>query len=896
MKKLFFTLLLISSIVGVNAQNPQYLISQGGTVTMCGADFFDNGGGSANYGANRNDIITFVSNSPLNTHQIVNFNMFDVHPSDTLYIYDGPNISSPLIGKYNNSNSAAPFGARASVFNPSGALTFRFKSNASNQAAGWFATLMCTPQCQNIIAALDLARCHPTPVLENGIYYFNICQGDAVHFVANAGDTAFTQNDVIYHQDSTSSMFIWDFGDGIMDTATSAYHTYPLQVRGYDVTLLVRDVRGCFSTNSIGVRVRIAGNPLMQINPLPDICSGDSLMLSVGYNAGTTVNVNHIGAHQSASQRFDSTMFIPDGPSCPPGCYNTYVSFNIFAPGQRIQTANDVMSICVNMEHSFLGDLGFRIICPNGQSVQLDPNNHSGGGTFLGVPYGGANHGTYDSGCNPASNPFGEGWTYCWSQQYNTAPAYTIEAAGNACTTGTLDSTNRTNHSNFFYPANNLSGLIGCPLNGTWNIEICDDWGIDNGYIFYWDLNLSTNLLPQNWSYDVLLDTVQWSGPYMYNWTDSTVTIRPPDSTNTNSYTYNFSIVDEYGCYYDTSLTVDIINRPYVNLGPDKEICDGNNITLNAGGPYTSYLWSESSTTQTISVSVEGYYSVKVDNFNGTLTCTNNDTVYVTVHPTPAADFTVDLPEGCAPLAVHFINTTTPDIPYTYDWQLGDGTGSAAEDPTHIYPLYGSYTVSMRATSQYGCTDLETKTNYINVYAQPIANFTFFPINPDYEYPLVSFTDQSVDANSWLWNFGDLNSVTNISNIQNPMHSFSDTGTYTVTLYLMSDHGCHDSISKIVNVRDIFAFFIPSAFSPNGDGLNDRIGVSGVNIDVEGFDFKIFDRWGSVIFHTTDINEEWNGAKDNTGTALPADTYIYKVLIKDKRNSYYKKSGTITIL
>lgn len=893
MKRLLLIAFLISPFIPLLAQNPQYLISQGGTVTVCGADFFDNGGGSTNYGANRNDIITFLSSSPVYTHQILNFNVFDIHPSDTLYVYDGLNISAPLIGRYNNSNAAAPFGVRASVFNSSGALTIRFKTNASNQAAGWFATLMCTPQCQNVMAALNLSQSTPTPHLENGIYYMDICQGDQVHFVADAGSTAFSQNDVIYHQDSINTLFIWDFGDGLMDTATSAYHTYIPQVRGYDVTLLVEDVRGCFSTNAINLRVRIAGNPLRQINALPDICSGDSLMMSVGYDAAATVNINHVGAHQSSSQRFDSTMFIPDGPNCPPGCYNTYVSFNIFAPNQRVQTVNDIMSICVNIEHSFLGDLGFTIICPNGQRCNLDPNNHSGGGTYLGVPL----EGTYDGTplCSSAANPHGTGWTYCWAMQYNTPSSRTIEAAGNLGP-GTLDSTNRTNNTNYFYPASSFASLIGCPLNGTWNIEICDDWGIDNGYIFYWDLNLSSNLLPQNWSYDVFINTVQWSGPYMYNWTDSTVTIRPPDSVSTGAFVYNFSIVDEYGCYYDTLLTVDIINRPYVNLGPDKEICDGQSVTLNAGGPYTTYAWSNGDATQTTTVTTEGQYIVNVDNNNGTLTCSNFDTVYVTVHPTPATDFTVDPASGCEPLFARFTNTTTPDVPYTFQWTFGDGTRSTEEDPSHNYPLYGSYTVALVATSQYGCTDTESKTDFINVYPQPVADFSYFPELPDYEYPLVNFIDQSVDATSWVWDFNDLNSTTNMSYIQNPMHSFSDTGTFRVTLHLLSDHGCDDSITKIIYVKDIFAFFIPSAFSPNNDGRNDKFGVEGVNIDVKGFEFYIYDRWGTVLFKTNDVNEKWNGSKDNSGKTLPADTYVYRVLIKDKKGTYYKKVGFFTLL
>lgn len=734
MKKLIIILLFIISITSLLAQNPQYLISQGGSVSICGADFFDNGGGYLNYGANRNDIITFISSSSVNTHQEIYFIVFDIHPSDTLYIYDGLNIAAPLIGKYNNSNAIAPFRVKATVYNTSGGLTFRFKSSASYQASGWFAALTCIPQCQNVMASLNADQCHPAPHLENGIWYFDVCQGDNVNFVADADSAAFDQNDINYHQDSANSLFIWDFGDGIIDTANNTYHTFPARIQGYDVSLLVKDVRGCYSLNSVNVRVRVAGNPLRQISNLPGICAGDSLILSFGFDSASTVNVGHVGAHQGLIQGFDSTMIIPDGPNCPPGYCNAYVSFNNFAPGQVMQTANDLMSICVSMEHSFFGDLGFRIICPNGQSVILDSNNQLGGGVSLGVPYGGANHGAYDNGCLPAVNPSGSGWAYCWSQQYNTAPSYTIQAAAIDCTTGTLDSTNRINNTNYFYPSNNLSGLIGCPLNGTWNVEICDDWAIDNGYIFSVDLNFSATILHQSWSYNVLIDTVQWSGPYIYNWTDSSVTIRTPDSISAGFYSYNFSIIDEYGCNYDSLLSVEIISRLYVNLGADKDICDGSVIILDAGGPCTNYSWSNGDTSQSTTVSVEGYYYVRADNSNGIVTCSNYDTVYVTVHPTPVTDFTADTTNGYAPLVAHFINTTLPDIPYTFQWDFGDGTGSSLEDPSHDYLTDGSFTVTLRATSQYGCTDLETKADYIQVLNNFSVNTieeTFLKIYPN---------------------------------------------------------------------------------------------------------------------------------------------------------------------
>ncbi len=183
---------------------------------------------------------------------------------------------------------------------------------------------------------------------------------------------------------------------------------------------------------------------------------------------------------QSTTFSFDSTLFIPDGPSCPPSIYSSNVEVTSFASTDTIQSANDILSICVNIEHSFSGDLGFKIFCPNGQNVVLDPNTHSGGND-LGIMY------KPDNGCSPANNPHGTGWNYCWSEFYpNNGTLGSKKGTG----PNPIDSTNTVAHTNYFLPGNPLSGLVGCPLNGIWSLQITDDYGMDNGYIFGWSVEL----------------------------------------------------------------------------------------------------------------------------------------------------------------------------------------------------------------------------------------------------------------------------------------------------------------------------------------------------------------------------------------------------------------------
>ncbi len=180
---------------------------------------------------------------------------------------------------------------------------------------------------------------------------------------------------------------------------------------------------------------------------------------------------------------FDSLMFIPDGPNCqgPSVCYNANVTFTTFAPGEIITSASDIRSVCMNIEHSYLGDLQFSLICPNGSRaiIHTQPN---GGGLSLGEPIDDT------GGCDPT--PAGIGWNYCWSNNsdYNyhgTAPNYLHQNQQMRC-----DSSNIANHSNYYHPMNSFDALIGCPLNGTWSLEICDLYGIDDGRIWKWSINL----------------------------------------------------------------------------------------------------------------------------------------------------------------------------------------------------------------------------------------------------------------------------------------------------------------------------------------------------------------------------------------------------------------------
>ncbi len=694
MKKIVFT--LISFILIYQVQS-QVTVNLNGTThntvqTGCSFWFYDDGGSGGVYSSGQDQWITFHSNNVTNTHIKLDFAAFDIESGDTLYFYDGPTIASPLISKHNNSYNpliSPNTVIQASLSNASGDITVRFKTNGSGNNTGWNAAVYCSPMCQAIHPGVDTLVMNPLPDDSN---YVDICFGEPVVFAASGGNDVFVENDILYHQDAASSLFIWDFGDGLIDTGQVITHTYTA-VNGYNVYLHIVDVNGCISTQQLYLRVRIAGNPIVTVNPPSTLCVGDVLNFLAG-TAGNSTVVLSTGLSTVSTQMYDSLTFIPDGPNCPQQCYGTPVVFNNFPPLATIQNATDIESICMNIEHSFAGDLSFRIICPNGQSAVLDSYDNSGG-SYLGQAED-LNDGS--PVCSPSANPPGVGWTYCWSEMYPQQGTLNTLDAG----TSPIPATDTINHLNYITPENPLTSLVGCPLNGTWSIEICDNWGIDNGYVFYWTLTLQNQAQTAGWTYEVGIDHVDWTGHSLTINTDSTATILA-DSIGT--FPYNVTVYDDFGCTNTSTFNVQVVGVTGPILGPDVTICSGASTTITAqGGQF--YTWSNGGNTASITVSplTTTLYTVSVMSANG---CTATDNITVNVIQTPVANAGADnavctlsynlqaVPSagtgtwtGTGPGTINFNNANSPTAlvtvsvsgVYTFTWTEDNGNGCVSND------------------------------------------------------------------------------------------------------------------------------------------------------------------------------------------------------------------------
>ncbi len=168
----------------------------------------------------------------------------------------------------------------------------------------------------------------------------------------------------------------------------------------------------------------------------------------------------------------------------------------------------------------------------------------------------------------------------------------------------------------------------------------------------------------------------------------------------------------------------------------------------------------------------------------GSTTETKVDYVVVS-EPAPVAEFSGTPLAGVAPMTVSFNNLTTGGPVTTWLWSFGDTNSSTAENPTHVYTVPGTYTVSLTATGP-GGTDTETKVDYIVVAEPPpVADFSGTPLSGS--VPLtVDFTDISAGAiSSWSWSFGDGGTST----LQNPSYTYTALGSYTVSLTVTGPGG-----------------------------------------------------------------------------------------------------------
>lgn len=736
--------------------------------------------------------------------------------ADTLFIYDGIDTTAPLRWyATGTTRSPAVNTIFASPTNTMQAMTIRIKVCDDcgpwdyNTGRGFSILADCGTPCESFIPVLDsiyyktrngvvyeygtikhlfdtMTMVKWDSVLMDSVPYIdsaafegvNLCMGDGVIFTAHCN---YAYSTGWYTPTDATSYFLWSLGTG--DTIkgvgmTSIYTEDYFRIACHDMILTVTDEKGCTATIRPQVRVRVAKNPLKTVFTLRDICNRDSLLVNMGYGGDdATLILDSISYETTVSKTNYARAFIPDGPNCTTfygtNCFSASVVFNEFPSGKYVEGAGDICSVCVNMEHTFMGDYKLSIVCPNGNEavlkykdaptgVTIPAGTSGGGGRFTGIPYDGS---PWDGGCDSVNNPFGIGFNYCFSRNedytlVNGEPANTtnLTNAGmangptsnysnvnmpmippyftyGAGTTPTLsvnqvlDSSDHEGKFNYYTPADDFSSLTGCPLNGEWSIKVCDLWGADNGWVFSFSVDIC-GLNVGGCKYQVGIDSLIWSpdtsaqyhdyelghyrGLEVHPHNDIESYVLTPDTAGT--FPINVTIYDEFGCVWDTTTRITSYWTPTPSLGDDTTLCGVNTTILDATDRHAA---------------------------------TQN---------------------------------------YTYMWE------PYGQDSSQIVTRYepGSdirYVVQVNNT-QRSTVCVTRDTVEVKLRSQPYPSFVPTPFALEGCSPLtLTFDNQTANGTHHYWIFGD--GVT--SEQASPTHTYSE-GVYDLKYYVSSDDGCKDSL------------------------------------------------------------------------------------------------------
>ena len=358
------------------------------------------------------------------------------------------------------------------------------------------------------------------------------------------------------------------------------------------------------------------------------------------------------------------------------------------------------------------------------------------------------------------------------------------------------------------------------------------------------------------------MTTTNWHSPspQAANWRANLLVYLYGDAGEPCTYTQDVIVLDDP----DVILTVT----------PD-EICLGETVTYTLTGDADSYVWSEPGITDGIPYEPAdlGLFTIEVTGAAGA--CSSSATADVTVHAVPEANFLVDPLDYCIDELIPFFNTSIVEdaSDTTWLWEFGDGSTSGVIHAAHAYGAAGTYTVTLTATTNHGCSDDYSVD--IVVHDSPTASFEFSVAGFSSEDGatggcvdnVVIFENTSTipvpeTITDSFWNFGDGSTSTEFE----PSHTYVSSGTYTITLTVTSEYGCTSTITKTIIMIDELTLDLVVS-EPSCYGFSD--GSIIVNIDA----FT-----GEVIYSITDPSGTLlNVDNSNAANSLSSGWYYINV-------------------
>lgn len=835
----------------------------------------DSQGGVPGYGGPMHGIdyyITLVGGCPAPSHLAVSIDTLSISCVDTLYVYDGPDTNGHLITKFNSFTGNVVDGdlVYESPSNNTGMITIRFRTNPLTDTSllnypcmrynggigmGFVIHVRCDRPCETVRPVIDtmfyrtrkgiiydsayiqlVHEYDSTWVDVNGNGVFdpqidslekvdtndfigaNLCIGDGVIF---RGYGAYSYRYGYYIPNDSTSFFRWDMGnegDTIVGVGMSVitYEDYK-RTGCYDLSLSMKDSVGCESTAPAMVRVRTSLNPIKTIFTLQDICNRDSLMVNMGYDGeNATLTLREVVQDSAVSKTYEVRTFIPDGCNCgSPSYYEAPVEFTEFPNARIVTSPADICSICINMEHSFMGDIYISIVCPSNQEALLKFGNPAscpaptqaiqssqqlvigsggqgtGSSTHLGHPLD-EQTGTWDgtNKCDTFYNPYGIGRDYCFSRDTH----YRLAVDSNLTCGGVWDAslTNPTNE-NYYLGSTGLTitenvtfppvpaGFQQAGQTPVGTRALKKPSRHEDKKDYYLPFSTFRELVgcPLNGEWKIRVYDV-WGADngWIFNWA--------LDICNTS----------ENDCKYEVGID-SLIWRPKPDsIYHDYDLGHYRGLEVHKESPTVSWILSPD-TAGTFPIDVLIY-----DEFG----CVWDTTTRITSYWTPQPDLGPDtILCGVDSKILDATDRHSATENYSYIWSPYPATTDTIRTATETG---GDVTYVVQVTNTKGAggsTVCQTRdTVVIGMRRQPLPSFMPSPFVFEGCDPFtLSFENMSIDADKHFWDFGD--GVT--STLASPTHTFA-AGIYDLKYYATSVDGCIDSV---ISPQSIAVYPAPQA-------------------------------------------------------------------------------------
>ncbi|WP_347922519.1 T9SS type B sorting domain-containing protein [Pontimicrobium sp. SW4] len=651
-------------------------MTDGTRSNTCAGTFYDSGG-VGNYRNNETITHTLCPNI-LGSQIQLDFTSFDLEANaDFITIYNGPDTTYDVIGTFSATSPGLVTAALASAQpNPLGCLTIAQSTDSVNTFSGWEATISCFQPCQNIVASLDSTLPAADP---DGIV--RICQGDNITF---NGSGAFSVSGV----GASYELFM---GDGVSLTGPligDAFSTnYTFNDEGiYEVSLVVTDAspQGCTSTNKESIFVYVSSTPDFTGTQAANdtFCLGESTTIEGVVTPVTQIANCANGGEETALGDIQGVTF------------TSTLDLDCFQ-SQNLTNIAQLESICIVMEHTYIGDLEITAISPNGQRVTL--HNRTGTSLQLGNPI-------VTDGTGP-----GQGWEYCFSMS-----ATNLLPDGNLVQSGT-PTTSLTVEAGTYLPVGDFNDFVGTPIDGQWSLEIIDYLAQDDGTIFSWALNFDESLFASNYTFTPSYPTQGWDADLsITNTVGNTITVQP---TTSGTHCYTYRVIDDFGCEYTEQVCVEVLPEVIPLLPTPIDLCDDN---INDGFTVFDLTIKDSEITGGNPNWSVQYFETNADAISNTSpinpatsytnTVVNSQTIYVRVTDSATSCFgftTLDLNVLPNPDSLD----DAPDIELCDDNNTGDNQEIFDLTLNEAYILNGE--VGVTATYYQNDTDAQNAVNAI---------------------------------------------------------------------------------------------------------------------------------------------------------------------------------------